>query len=226
MRSLLGLIAAVSLAVPVLPDAGAAQGRAGAITGRVTAEDTGQPLAGVSVSVVGTPLGAVSAQDGRYAITGVAPGTYQLLTSLIGYAQHSVARVAVQAGTGVTVDVRLRPQAISLAEVVVVGYGSSQRREEITSAVSSVTSEQFIAGPARDAASLVAGKLPGLSILTTNGDPRGGTEISLRGRATMNGSTTPLVLVDGVPGGLETVASEDIESITVLKDGSAGAVYG
>jgi TonB-linked SusC/RagA family outer membrane protein len=226
MRSLLGLIAAAALAASVLPDPGSAQGRAGAITGRVTAEDTGQPLTGVSISIIGTQLGGVTGQDGRFTITGIAPGTYQLLATLIGYGQQSIPRVAIQAGAGAVVDVKLSPKAISLAEVVVVGYGSSQRREDVTSAVTSVTSEQFIPGPARDVAQAVAGKLPGLSVLTTSGNPTGGSEINIRGRTTMNGSTTPLILVDGVPGGLQTVPPEDIESITVLKDGSAGAVYG
>jgi TonB-dependent starch-binding outer membrane protein SusC len=231
MRSLLGLIAAVGLVASVLPDPGSAQGRAGAITGRVTAEDTGQPLAGVSVSIIGTQLGGVSGQDGRFTITGIAPGTYQVLASLIGYGQQSIPRVSIQAGSGAVVDMKLSPKAISLAEVVVVGYGQSRRREDITSAVASIASDQFIAGPARDAAQMVAGKLPGLSIITPSGNPTGASEISIRGRATMNGSTQPLVLIDGVPAtsasqGLQTVAPEDIESITVLKDGSAGAVYG
>lgn len=124
------------------------------------------------------------------------------------------------------VDVQLRPQAVPLAEIIAVGYGATQRREDLTSSVASVTSEQFIAGPARDAASLVAGKLPGLVVRTTNGDPRSGTEINIRGRGTMEGNTDPLVLVDGVPGSLETIAADDIESVTILKDGSAGAVYG
>jgi TonB-linked SusC/RagA family outer membrane protein len=231
MRPLLGLLTAVCLAVPVLPAPGSAQGTGGAITGRITAEDTGQPLQGVSVSVVGTQWGAVSTQEGRYVISGVAPGTYRLVVSLLGYAQRSVDRVVVAAGSGAVADVALRPQAIPLPEVVATGYGMSVRREEITSAVASVTSEQFIPGPALDAASLVAGKLPGLSVLTTSGDPRDDSEINIRGRATMNGSTQPLVVVDGVPAGsasegLETIPADDIESITVLKDGSAAAVYG
>jgi TonB-linked SusC/RagA family outer membrane protein len=231
MRPLLGLIAVLGLAVTVLPDPSFAQGRAGAITGRITAAETGEPILGAVVSVVGTQWSAVTNQEGRYAISGVAPGTYQVLASVLGYAQESVGRVSVGAGASVAVDIQLRPQAIPLPEIVGVGYGQSRRREEITSAVASVTSAQFVPGPALDAASLIAGKLPGLTVLTTTGDPRQGTQINIRGRTTMNGGTQPLVVVDGVPAasaseGLETVAADDIESITVLKDGSAAAVYG
>jgi len=231
MRSLQGLLVAVILAVPLVPQPGSAQGRAGIVTGRITAEDTGEPLVGVGVSVVGTQWAGVSGQDGRYAIAGVAPGTYRVVVSLLGYAQQSVDRVTVEAGSSAVVDAQLRPQAIPLPEIVAVGYGSTLRREAITSAVSSATSETFIPGPALDAASLIAGKLPGLTVRTTSGDPRSNSEINIRGRTTMNGSTQPLVLVDGVPTesaseGLEAIAADDIESVTVLKDGSAAAVYG
>jgi TonB-dependent starch-binding outer membrane protein SusC len=203
----------------------------GTITGRITAEDTGQPLSSVTVNVVGRQWGAVSNADGRYAITGVAPGTYEVVVSLLGYAQQSTEGVTVQAGSSATVDIALRPQAVALPEIVAVGYGSTVRREEITSAVASVTAEQFIVGPAQDAASVIAGKLPGLVVRTTTGDPRGNTEINIRGQSTMNGSTQPLVVVDGIPAdsasqGLQLIPPEDIESITVLKDGSAAAVYG
>lgn len=225
------VLLALSLALPLLPGAAEAQGRAGTISGRITAEDTGQPLTGASVVVAGTQWGAVTNGEGRYTITGVAPGTYQIAVSLLGYAQASSDRVEVAAGSSTVLDLVLRPQALALPEIVAVGYGSTVRREEITSAVASVTAEQFVAGPAQDAAALVSGKLPGLVVRTVTGDPRGTTEINIRGQTTMNGSTQPLVVIDGIPTagasqGLETIPPEDIESITVLKDGSAAAVYG
>ena len=114
---------------------------------------------------------------------------------------------------------------MELEGLVVVGYGT-QRRETVTGAVASVSSDQFVQAPARDAASLVAGKIAGLAVTTPSGDPRSGTEISLRGTTTLQGPRNALVLIDGVPGNLETVAPQDIESIDVLKDGSAAAVYG
>lgn len=133
--------------------------------------------------------------------------------------------MTVVADETAVVDFVLDVQALELQEIVAVGYGT-QRREQITTAVANVTSDEFVPGPARDAGSLISGKLPGLVINTPSGNPTAETEVYLRGVSTMEGSRGPLVLVDGVPGSLETVAPGDIESISVLKDGSAGAIYG
>src|SRR5690606_2251153 len=105
--------------------------------------------------------------------------------------------VTVVAGQPTIVDFQLEPEALALQELVVIGYGT-QRREQITSAVASVTSADFVRGPARDAASLIAGKIPGLAVSTPSGNPTAGTEISLRGISTISGSTSPLVLIDGI----------------------------
>jgi TonB-linked SusC/RagA family outer membrane protein len=211
------------LALLLLPGADARAQAQGRITGSITSQE-GQPLSGASVSVVGTALGALSGPDGRYAIEAVAPGTRTVRATLIGYAEQS-REVSVTAGQAVTADFQLAPSALELEGIVAVGYGT-QRREEVTGAVASVTAEDFVQTPARDAASLIVGKIAGLAVTTPSGDPRAGTEISLRGATTLNGPRSPLVLVDGVPGNLQTVAPQDVESISVLKDGSAAAVYG
>ena len=195
----------------------------GQITGIVRSAD-GQPLAGVSVTVQGTQLGALTAENGRYTITNVPAGNHTIQTSIIGFADQELP-VTVTAGTPTVLDIQLQTGAVALSEIVVVGYGT-QRREQVTGAVANVSSEQFIKGPARDAASLVAGKMPGLAVTQPSGDPREESQILLRGRTTIQGPTNPLILVDGIPGTLETVAAEDIESISVLKDGSAAAIYG
>ena len=110
-------------------------------------------------------------------------------------------------------------------EVVVIGYGT-QRKGDVTSAISSVKSESFVKGAVTDAGQLIQGKVAGLNISLPSGDPTGNTQIMLRGISSLKGGTSPLVLVDGVPGSLNTVAPEDVESIDVLKDGSATAIYG
>ncbi len=109
--------------------------------------------------------------------------------------------------------------------MVVVGYGT-QKRERVTTAIASVKSENFVKGAVQDAAQLVRGKVAGLNVITPDANPTGTAQINLRGITTLASGTSPLVLIDGVPGTLTTVAPEDIESIDVLKDGSAAAIYG
>lgn len=169
----------------------------GSIVGTARDLNNGTALAGVLVTVVGTRLGAVTATDGGYVMAAVPPGTHRLRARLLGYVPVDTS-IAVEEGQTVVVDFQLEARPILLDEIVAVGYGT-QRREEVTGAVSSVSSDDFLQGPARDATSLVVGKIAGLSVLTTSGDPRDGTEISLRGVPTISGPRAPLVLVDGVP---------------------------
>ncbi|MEX1184389.1 MAG: SusC/RagA family TonB-linked outer membrane protein [Gemmatimonadota bacterium] len=197
--------------------------QAGQVTGVVTT-GAGEPLVGVTVAVQGTALGAITGPTGRYSIADVPAGERTLTASYIGYGTLEQA-TTVAAGSTVVLNFRMVAGAINLEEIVVVGYGT-QRREEITGAVVSVNSDEFVQGPARDAASLIAGKMAGLAVVTPTGDPTAGTQINLRGRTTLQGPSNPLILVDGIPGTLETVPTQDIESISVLKDGSAAAVYG
>ncbi|MGH7575764.1 MAG: SusC/RagA family TonB-linked outer membrane protein [Longimicrobiales bacterium] len=214
-----GCVVVLSLLMPVVLQAQ----ETGQITGLVTS-DVGQPIGGVLVSIQGTSLSAVTAPNGRYTIANVPAGTHVVRTSSVGYATIELT-VTVEAGSPAVLDIRLDAEAIELAEIVAVGYGT-QRRGEITGAVANVSSSDFVAGPARDAGSLISGKLPGLVVNTPSGNPRSGTEIYLRGITTLEGSRSPLVLVDNVPGSLESVAPGDIESVSVLKDGSAAAIYG
>jgi TonB-linked SusC/RagA family outer membrane protein len=195
----------------------------GRIMGVITS-DAGQPVARAQVSVQGTSLRAISDSAGHYTIANVPAGSHVLRIAALGQSPKDVT-VTVVAGTPATADAQLITLARELKGVVVVGYGT-QRKGEITGAVSSVSSEEFVQGPARDAASLLAGKVPGLAVTTPNGDPRRGSEINLRGVTTISGAKNPLVLVDGVPGNLETVPAQDIAAVSVLKDGSAAAVYG
>lgn len=209
------------LALLGLPGAVLAQ-TTGQISGVVLGEME-QPLATVAVSVTGTQLQAVSDQNGRYLISNVPAGQHQVEAARLGYGSVGQ-EVAVVAGETVELDFAMDPRAIQLQEIVAVGYGT-QRREEITSAVASVTADRFVPGPAQTTASLVAGQLPGLAVSINSGDPRSSPDIQLRGRTSVTG-TSPLVVIDGIPGDLRTVAPEDIESISVLKDGAAAAIYG
>src|SRR5215510_15057104 len=179
----------------------------GRIAGRVTSE-AGQPVPTAQIVVQSTTLRALADTGGRYLIANVPPGTYTIRATALGHAPQQL-QVTVAAGAIITTDFRLAVVATSLQEVVVVGYGE-QRRGTITSAVANVTAEEFVPGPARDAAAVLAGKVAGLGITTATGDPRRGSEIQLRGVTTIQGSRNPLVLIDGVPGDLETVPAPEI----------------
>ena len=179
-----------------------------------------EPLAGASVQIKNSTQGTSTDAAGRFSINAVDGAI--LVISYTGYASQEVPLNAKSS----TLSIKMGKGSVaSLDEVVVVGYGT-QRRGEVTSAVASVKAEDFTQGFARDAAQLIQGKVAGISVATTSGNPNANTQISLRGNNSINGSSTPLILIDGIPGGLNTVAPEDIESIDVLKDGSAAAIYG
>lgn len=188
------------------------------VSGTVT-DESGTPLPGVAVRVKGENTGVVTDAAGKYSIS-IPDGSAILAFSYIGYTPQEIA-----AGNRTTVNVRMKATETSLNAVVVVGYGT-QKRERVTTAIASVKSENFVKGAVQDAAQLVRGKVAGLNVITPDANPTGTAQINLRGITTLTSGTSPLVLIDGVPGSLTTVAPEDIESIDVLKDGSAAAIYG
>ena len=109
--------------------------------------------------------------------------------------------------------------------MVVVGYGT-QKKGEVASSISTIKSDNFVKTPTTDAAQLIKGKVPGLSIITPDANPTSTSQIALRGITTLKASSSPLVLIDGIPGDLNSVSPDDIEQIDVLKDSSAAAIYG
>ncbi|HEX6600234.1 MAG TPA: SusC/RagA family TonB-linked outer membrane protein [Gemmatimonadaceae bacterium] len=216
------LTIAVALAVAIVAPASAQQ--TGEITGTVRDSASGQPLPGAQILIPGSRLGTTVNAMGQYTLRNVPAGQTTVRAQRLGYA-FAERTVTVPAGGSVTVDFTVSARAVLLNKVVAVGYGT-QKEEQITSAVSSVDAKDFNQTPAKDAASLISGKIPGLAVTAPTGDPRAGTEISLRGVTTLIGPTSPLVLIDGVPGDLNTVAPQDIDQISVLKDASAAAIYG
>ncbi|WP_291861448.1 TonB-dependent receptor [Marinilabilia sp.] len=188
------------------------------IIGTVT-DDIGEPIPGVTIQVKGTPKGTITDMNGNYSIS-VSSEADVLVFSFIGMKNQELI-----VGDQTQLNVSMEPEVLGLDEVVVIGYGT-QRKGDVTSAVSSVKSEDFIQGKVQDAAELIKGKVAGLTISKGTGDPNAESTIRLRGVISLEGSSTPLVLIDGVEGGLGTVAPENIESIDVLKDASAAAIYG
>lgn len=218
MKNLLGCFLLLSLLV-----VNAANARWGSppktVTGVVTDASSGAPLQGATVTVKNSTTATSSDADGKFSITVPSDDAIVDIT-FVGYVTLSVPVKGLN-----TLSVKLNKDINSLDEVVVVGYGT-QKKADLTSAVSSVKQESFVKGFVRDAAQLIQGKVAGLSVSTSSGSPTAGTQIQLRGITTLNASTSPLVLIDGVPGNLNSVSPEDIESIDVLKDGSAAAIYG
>jgi TonB-linked SusC/RagA family outer membrane protein len=196
----------------------------GTVTGTVVDRSTMQPLQGAQVNIPGSSVGQLANAQGRFLLLNVPTGEVTVRVQIIGYGSEE-RLVTVTPGTAAVADFQLQAQAVELGELVVIGYGQ-QRREDITGAVAKVDAADFVQTPAVDAASLVSGKIAGLVVNTTTGDPTEGTEINLRGIGTLQASAQPLIIVDGVPGDLETVAPQDIASIDILKDASAAAVYG
>jgi iron complex outermembrane receptor protein len=189
------------------------------IKGTVTSASSGDPLSGATVLVKGTTVGAFTDEDGKYSIK--ANDGDMLLVSYIGYLRQEI---AIEGQT--TIDVSLAPSEKTLDEVVVTGYGT-QKATQVTSAITSVKAEDFNAGQVNDPTQLIQGKVAGLNISKPGGDPNGGFNIRLRGISTFGAGASPLIVIDGVIGAqLNSVDPSDIAEISVLKDGSAAAIYG
>lgn len=207
-----------ALAIPLdaFAQSAGAQQTQSVVAGVIT-DAAGEPIIGASVLVKGQKTGVSSDIDGRFAIK--AKIGDELNISSVGFLPKTV-KV-----TSDNLSVVLDEHSQVMDEVVVIGYGT-QRKGDVTSAVASVKAEDFNIGKIGDAAELVKGKIAGLSITNSSGNPTAGSSIRLRGTTTLTGNVSPLILVDGVEGGLNTVAPENIESIDVLKDASAAAIYG
>ena len=181
----------------------------------VVKDAKGEPIIGATVTEKGTKNATVTDYDGNYSLN-VSSRNAVLVVSYIGFVAQEI-----KAGG----DVTLQEDNALLNEVVVIGYGT-QRKGDITSAITSVKAEDFAQGNIRDAGDLIKGKVAGLTIANGSGDPSAASSIRLRGIISLEGGNSPLVLVDGLEGSLNTVAPENIESIDVLKDASAAAIYG
>ena len=188
------------------------------VSGRVT-DAAGEPLVGATVVVVGTTTGTTTDIDGNYAIN--APTAGQLKFSYIGYAEQTV-----EIGTQSVINITLQDDSQVLKDVVVVGYGTMEKKS-VTSSITSIKSDDLTAGMGGSTiATVLQGKVPGLTI-SGSSSPNSSNGFQLRGVASINASQSPLVVIDGIPGGdMRALIQEDIESIDVLKDASAGAIYG
>lgn len=184
-------------------------------------DSEGIPLVGVGVIVKGDTRGTMTDEEGVYHISDVMPENV-LEFSMIGF--DSVERAV---GSRTVIDVILRESSYRLDDVVVIGYGSLSRKE-LSSSIVSVSKDNFVKGAVGSAMELVAGKIAGLNVNTTAAaNPNSTPSLQIRGATSISASNDPLIVIDGIPGGdLRNLAPQDIESITVLKDGASSAIYG
>lgn len=191
------------------------------ITGHVTSSEDHTTLPGVNVLIKGTTVGTVTGADGEFRLDVPSPETV-LVFSYVGYE-----RTELVVGHKTELDVVLTPSVEALDEVVVVGYGT-QKVENLTGAVSTVNVEKLGKRPVTDVANLLQGVAPGLNIRPASdlgGEPGGEMNIDIRGVGSLSGGG-PFILVDGVPMELNRISPNEVESVTVLKDAAASAIYG
>jgi TonB-linked SusC/RagA family outer membrane protein len=216
----------------LLGAAGLSAQNTGTVTGRVFEGSTQEPLSGATVAVA--ERSGVTGADGAFRITGVPAGTHTVRATRIGYGM-ATRQVTVAAGQTATVEIGLSSQALQLEGMVVIGYGEQEVRDR-TGSVEAVTAEEFNTGVITSPEQLIQGKVAGVQVIDT-GEPGGGGILRIRGGTSVNASNEPLFVVDGVPlavgGGISAgrnplsfLNPQDVESVTVLKDASATAIYG
>lgn len=199
------------------------------VTGKVSDENN-EPMAGVSILVLDTTVGAITDNDGAFTLR-VPEGKREIRFSFIGYET-----LTIQIPADNILNVRLTPASTNLDEIVVIGYGT-QRKGDLTGSIANVSTKDFNKGIISSPEQLINGKISGVQIMSNSGSPNSGSTIRIRGGASLNASNDPLIVLDGVPleaGGisgnssnfLSLINPNDIESITVLKDASSTAIYG
>lgn len=208
------------------------------VTGKVTASDDGSAIPGVNILEKGTSNGTTTDADGNFSIT--VGNNAVLVFTFVGYASQEVS-----VGNQTTVNVTLQSDVTALSEIVVIGYGSIKVKDA-TGAVAAVSSEDFVGGLISSAEQLIQGKTAGVQVTSTSGQPGAGVQFRIRGSNSIRSNNNPLFVVDGVPlaGGTTPAAANigfgsqqdtnplnfinpnDIESMSILKDASAAAIYG
>ncbi|KQR72458.1 SusC/RagA family TonB-linked outer membrane protein [Pedobacter sp. Leaf176] len=203
----------------------------GSISGKVL-DETGQPLPGASIYVKGTTRSTSTDADGNFKLSGLTNGSLTLSASFIGY---QTLDKTVNVTANANQNFQLVPDAQKLNEVVVIGYGTAEKKN-LTGSITTVSSKDFQKGTITTPEQLIQGKVAGVNIISSGGAPGSGSVIRVRGGASLNASSDPLIVVDGVPfsgnsignapSPLSLINPNDIETFTVLKDANATAIYG
>lgn len=190
------------------------------ITGTVSDAGTGEPLPGVTIVVTGTTTGTITNFNGQYSL-GVPEGRDELTFSFVGYSSQTVS-----IGSSTVIDIELEESTRAIDEVVVTGYGGTQKRSKLTNSIATVKEETLTTGVFSNPAQALSGAVSGLKVTQTSGRPGATPTLVLRGGTNLDGTGSPLVIVDGQIRSINDLNPEDIESMEVLKDAGATALYG
>ncbi len=232
----------IPLALALLFPAGLAAQATGTVTGRVVDEATGQALASVQVSIVGTSRGGLTNAEGRYLVPAVPTGEHTVRATLIGYGTVNQT-VIVSAGQTAEANFRLSQSAIELGAVVATATGRQQTKREIGSDVGVIQVDQVSLGPVKRFSDLIQGRAAGVTVVQSAGQTGSGSRIRIRGSNSVSLQNSPLLVIDGVrvddtpnsfglftggqaPSRLDDLNPEEIESIEILKGPAASALYG
>jgi len=191
------------------------------VTGRVTSADDGSGVPGASVSIKGTSKGTSTDGDGNYKIS-VSGASAILVYSSVGYNSQEIS-----VGSKGQINVALAADTKALTEVVVVGYGT-QKKSQLTGAISSVTSKQITEMPITNLGQAMQGRVAGVDVAQSGSKPGTVPKVLIRGRRSFNAGNDPLYVVDGIPlsSGYEDMNPNDVASMEILKDATATAIYG
>jgi iron complex outermembrane receptor protein len=207
--------------------------KAQTISGTVL-DEKNEAIIGVAVRIKGTSIGSTTNLEGKYSIKVATEGETTLEVSLLGYERQEKVVNAVK-GQNVEANFKMKPSMNNLNEMVVVGYGSTEKKD-LTGSVVSINSKDFNQGSVNTPEQLIMGKAAGVQITPNGGNPGSGSTIRIRGGSSLNASNDPLIVIDGVPVANDAIAGSpnplslinpnDIENMTILKDASATAIYG
>jgi TonB-linked SusC/RagA family outer membrane protein len=190
------------------------------ITGTVTSESTGETLPGANILIQGTNQGTVTDVDGEFSIT-IPTASNVLVVSSIGYETQ-----VVTVGNRTSLEIRMEEDLQALEEIVVIGYGEVRRRD-LTGSVSSLSERDIVEMPTFNVMEAIKGRAAGVDVIQTSGEAGSGVDIRIRGNRSIDGGNSPLYIIDGFQGGsFSDLNPQDIESIEILKDASATAIYG
>jgi TonB-dependent starch-binding outer membrane protein SusC len=211
-------------------------GQTGGVRGTITDASSGEEIPTANILLVEIERGTASDIDGNYSILNIPAGTYTMRVTFVGYKTQRI-QVQIEPGTTITQDIQLESGAIGLDELVVTGYGAITKRE-LTGSITSVNSREFEDIPLQNVESILQGRAAGVQVTTTSGNPGGGFQVRVRGVGSIQAGSDPLYIVDGVQistqqsanqtdsSPLNSINPNDIESIEVLKDAAAAAIYG